>query len=111
MLLTSSGRSTHCRLPLAGRGRVWISNDNRHPYPKQFEENTTIRRPYKADAPVKEGPRANTDIRVPRVQLIGVQGENRGEVSINEALLAAEDLGLDLVEISPNANQPVTRRS
>jgi translation initiation factor IF-3 len=38
-----------------------------------------------------------------------VDGENRGEVSINEALLLAEEAGLDLVEISPNANPPVAK--
>ena len=46
---------------------------------------------------------------MPRVQLIDADGHNRGEVSINEALLAAEEAGLDLVEISPNANPPVTK--
>jgi translation initiation factor IF-3 len=46
---------------------------------------------------------------VPRVQLIDVDGSNRGEVSINEALLAAEEVGLDLVEISPNAQPPVVK--
>ena len=76
---------------------------------KQFEENTTIRRPFKAAAPVKEGPRANQDIRVPRVQLIDAEGVNRGNVSINDALLLAEEAGLDLVEISPNAEPPVCK--
>ncbi|MCO5073906.1 MAG: translation initiation factor IF-3 [Rhizobiaceae bacterium] len=68
-----------------------------------------MRRPFKAAAPVKEGPRANRDIRVPRVQLIDDEGVNRGNVSINDALLAAEELGLDLVEISPNAEPPVCK--
>ncbi len=76
---------------------------------QRFEETTTIRRPFKAAAPTKDGPRANRDIRVPRVQLIDVDGANRGEVSINEALLAAEEAGLDLVEISPNAQPPVVK--
>ncbi|MDO9306409.1 MAG: translation initiation factor IF-3 [Mesorhizobium sp.] len=68
-----------------------------------------MRRPFKATAPTKDGPRSNTDIRVPRVQLIGADGGNLGEVSINEALLLAEEAGLDLVEISPNANPPVAK--
>jgi translation initiation factor IF-3 len=46
---------------------------------------------------------------VPQVQLIDAEGVNRGVVSINEALLAAEDAGLDLVEISPNAEPPVCK--
>lgn len=76
---------------------------------KRLEETTTIRRPFKAAAPTKDGPRSNRDIRVPRVQLIDADGHNRGDVSINDALLAAEEAGLDLVEISPNANPPVVK--
>jgi translation initiation factor IF-3 len=38
-----------------------------------------------------------------------VDGSNRGDVSINDALLAAEEAGLDLVEISPNAIPPVCK--
>ena len=73
------------------------------------EETTTIRRPFKAAAPTKEGPRSNRDIRVPRVQLIDETGANRGNVTIQEALQIAEDAGLDLVEISPNAEPPVCK--
>ncbi len=80
-------------------------NDER----QRQKETTAIRRPFKAAAPTKEGPRSNRDIRVPRVQLIDADGSNRGEVSINEALLAAEEAGLDLVEISPNAIPPVVK--
>jgi translation initiation factor IF-3 len=80
-----------------------------HTLNETVKETTTIRRPFKAAAPTQEGPRANPDIRVPRVQLIDASGQNRGEVSINEALLLAEEAGLDLVEISPNANPPVTK--
>ena len=38
-----------------------------------------------------------------------MDGSNRGDVSINDALLAAEEAGLDLVEISPNAIPPVCK--
>jgi translation initiation factor IF-3 len=74
-----------------------------------IEEITTIRRPFKAAAPTKDGPRSNRDIRVPRVQLIDENGLNRGNVSIQEALQIAEEAGLDLVEISPNAEPPVCK--
>lgn len=73
------------------------------------KETTTIRRPFKAAAPVKEGPRSNRDIRVPRVQLIDDEGKNRGAISIQEALALAEEAGLDLVEIVPNAEPPVCK--
>lgn len=72
-------------------------------------EITTIRKPFKAAPVVKDGPRANRDIRAPRVQLIDTEGNNLGEMPIEEALAAAEDAGLDLVEISPNSVPPVTK--
>ncbi|MDZ5697365.1 MULTISPECIES: translation initiation factor IF-3 [Phyllobacteriaceae] len=68
-----------------------------------------MRRPFKAPPPVKEGPRANREIRVPRVQLIDDEGNNRGIVATDEALRTAEDAGLDLVEVSPNADPPVCK--
>ena len=46
---------------------------------------------------------------MPRVQLIDDEGENRGSVSIQEALAIAEEAGLDLVEIVPNAEPPVCK--
>lgn len=74
-----------------------------------IEETTTIRRPFRAPPTVKEGPRANRDIRVPRVQLIDDDGNNRGIIPIEEALEAATQAGLDLVEVSPNADPPVCK--
>lgn len=59
--------------------------------------------------PEKSGPRANEDIRVPQVRLIGADGELIGVVTIQAALSAAEDSGMDLVEISPNADPPVCK--
>lgn len=73
------------------------------------EEMTAIRRPFRSTAPVKEGPRVNREIRVPEVQLIDDTGENRGVVSIMEALSIAAEAGLDLVEISPNSTPPVCK--
>jgi translation initiation factor IF-3 len=58
---------------------------------------------------VKEGPRSNRDIRIPRVQLIGADGANLGIVPTDQALKLAEESGLDLVEISPNAEPPVCK--
>jgi translation initiation factor IF-3 len=75
----------------------------------KFKESTTIRRPFKNDAPVKEGPRSNREIRIPKVQLIGADGANLGIVPTDQALKLAEEAGLDLVEISPNAEPPVCK--
>jgi len=53
--------------------------------------------------------RKNEEIRVPRVRVIGADGEMVGILSRDEALKLAEDGGLDLVEIQPNADPPVCR--
>ena len=55
------------------------------------------------------GPRINDRIRAPEIRLIGAEGENVGVVSPDRALRMAEDAGLDLVEISPNAAPPVCK--
>lgn len=60
-------------------------------------------------APQKDGPRINRDIRVREVQLIDAEGLNRGVTEISEALGIAEEAGLDLVEIVPNAVPPVCK--
>lgn len=46
---------------------------------------------------------------MPRVRVIGDDGEMVGVLSRDEALAMAEDAGLDLVEIQPNADPPVCR--
>lgn len=53
--------------------------------------------------------RINREIRVSEVRLTGIDGEQIGIVSLNEALVKAEEAGVDLVEISPNAEPPVCR--
>ena len=51
----------------------------------------------------------NEQIRAKEVQLIGAQGEKVGVVSLNEALLKAEEANLDLVLVAPNVNPPVCK--
>jgi len=53
--------------------------------------------------------RKNHEIRVPRVRVLDVDGEMVGVLSRDEALAMAEEQGLDLVEIQPNADPPVCR--
>lgn len=71
----------------------------------------TIRRPMRATpVPQKDGPRANRDIRgVREVQLIDDAGANKGITPFLDALTMAEEAGLDLVEIVPNATPPVCK--
>jgi translation initiation factor IF-3 len=55
------------------------------------------------------GPRVNGRIRAPEIRLIGAEGENLGVVTPQRAMELAEQAGLDLVEISPNAAPPVCK--
>jgi translation initiation factor IF-3 len=74
------------------------------------KELLAIRRPMRAALPVqKDGPRMNEDIRVREVHLIDKDGTNRGNIPVAEALAIAQEAGLDLVEIAPNADPPVCK--
>ncbi len=53
--------------------------------------------------------RVNEQINMAEVRLIDADGNQVGVVSTSEALRAAEEVGLDLVEISPSARPPVCR--
>jgi translation initiation factor IF-3 len=53
--------------------------------------------------------RVNRQIRIPEVLLIDEKGEQVGQVPIQEAQRRAQEAGLDLVEVSPNARPPVCR--
>ncbi len=56
-----------------------------------------------------DGPRVNGDITARQVRVVDAQGEMRGVMAIRDALVLAEESGLDLVEISPNAEPPVCK--
>jgi len=59
--------------------------------------------------PTREGPRVNDEIAVMRVRLVDERGNMVGIVGRNDALSMASDVGLDLVEIAPNADPPVCK--
>jgi translation initiation factor IF-3 len=59
--------------------------------------------------PSKDGPRINEDIRAAKILLIDQNGEKQGIMPISAALEAADEVGLDLVEISPNSDPPVCK--
>ncbi|WP_333836284.1 translation initiation factor IF-3 [Novosphingobium sp.] len=59
--------------------------------------------------PVKSGPRFNQMINVPKVRVIDENGENLGVMYTREAIDQAAEVGLDLVEVSPNADPPVCK--
>ncbi|MEX0690375.1 MAG: translation initiation factor IF-3 [Gemmatimonadales bacterium] len=51
----------------------------------------------------------NRQIRISPVRLVGADGEQVGVVPIEEAIRAAEEKGLDLVEVAPTARPPVVK--
>ena len=55
------------------------------------------------------GPKTNERIRASQVQVISSDGKNLGTLSTQEAISIAKQEGLDLIEISPNANPPVCK--
>jgi translation initiation factor IF-3 len=69
------------------------------PVPRRFD-----RRP-----PERDTTRINERIRVPKVRLIGADGEQLGILDTAEALARAQEADLDLVEVAPNSKPPVTR--
>ncbi len=59
--------------------------------------------------PVKGGPRFDTFIQSEKVRVIDHEGENLGIMYTREAMEQANELGLNLVEVSPNADPPVAK--
>jgi translation initiation factor IF-3 len=55
------------------------------------------------------GPRYNEFIVSPKVRVIDENGENLGVLLTPEAIEQAAEVGLDLVEVSPNADPPVAK--
>jgi len=53
--------------------------------------------------------RINHQIRVPELRVVTDDGQNLGVMSITDALRKAQEMGLDLIEISPNAIPPVAK--
>ena len=57
----------------------------------------------------QKGPRVNGAITAEKIRLVGADGEMVGVVSVSEGIDAAKKAGLDLVEVSPNAEPPVCK--
>jgi len=68
-----------------------------------------MRRPLGQPPMPLNGPRFNEFIQSPKVRVIDQDGENLGVMYTREAMEAARELGLDLVEVSPNADPPVAK--
>ena len=87
--------------------KPWHQNPAR--FPDNCRRNKPIARRPLAAQPSREGPRINGMIAVPKVLVIGADGEKLGVVDTDSALAMAEEEGLDLVEVSPNVSPPVCK--
>jgi translation initiation factor IF-3 len=67
------------------------------------------RRPMGQAPMPNNGPRFNEFIQSQKVRVIDENGENLGVMLTREAMEAAREIGLDLVEVSPNADPPVAK--
>src|SRR5580698_11351590 len=56
-----------------------------------------------------DGPRVNAAILAKQIRVVDADGEMRGVMTVKEGIALAEEAGLDLVEISPNADPPVCK--
>ncbi|TVV75811.1 translation initiation factor IF-3 [Sphingomonas solaris] len=68
-----------------------------------------MRRPLGQPPMPLNGPRYNEFIQSPKVRVIDGDGENLGVMYTREAMEQAQEVGLDLVEVSPNADPPVAK--
>ena len=68
-----------------------------------------MRRPLGQPPMPLNGPRYNEFIQSPKVRVIDENGENLGVMFTREAMEQANEAGLDLVEVSPNADPPVAK--
>lgn len=51
----------------------------------------------------------NHQIKAPELRVVTVEGDNLGVIPLSQAIKEAESRGMDLIEISPNANPPVAK--
>ncbi|MCB1367065.1 MAG: translation initiation factor IF-3 [Rhodobacteraceae bacterium] len=73
------------------------------------DSKAIARRPHNAPPTRDTGPRVNERIRSSEIRLIGADGENVGLTTPEHGMKLAQEAGLDLVEISPNATPPVCK--
>ena len=75
----------------------------------KIRNDPIARRPHNAPPSRETGPRVNDRIDSSEIRLIGAEGENVGVVTPARGQELADQVGLDLVEISPNASPPVCK--
>jgi len=107
--LPPARNALHCRAPETGLKRYRRGSILPAILPNCRRNDTIARRPHHAPPTRDTGPRVNARIRAPEIRLIGADGENIGVVTPARGMELAQEAGLDLVEISPNATPPVCK--
>jgi translation initiation factor IF-3 len=80
------------------------------PFPPFHGDCNINRKPFTKDQrPRDDGPKINDRIDAREILLIDAEGQKRGVMSPRQALILAEEAGLDLVEISPGTEPPVCK--
>lgn len=74
-----------------------------------FFRSCTISNPHFNQSSSKDGPRINEEITAAQVRVVGSDGEMLGVMTTQAAIERAASEGLDLLEISPNAEPPVAK--
>jgi len=69
----------------------------------------SIARPRKPMQPTKEGPRVNEDIKARSICVVDAEGNMSDPITVREGIEMAAEVGLDLVEVAPNAEPPVCK--
>ncbi|MCZ6835150.1 MAG: translation initiation factor IF-3, partial [Planctomycetota bacterium] len=67
------------------------------------------RRYFRSPGKIDRGPRVNMAIRVPNVRLIDEEGEMVGVINTDDARRRADDVGMDLVEVTPDSDPPICK--
>ena len=79
------------------------------PAPQRPNNNNAARNNRRDQSNKTQQTRVNDRIRAPRVRVVTADGDQLGVMSTRDALARAKELGLDLVEVAPNADPPVCR--
>ena len=95
-----NGAQRSCMCPLSKRVFYWVRGRGAQAQEARRKQVSAI---------AAQEPRLNDEIVAREVRLIGYDGEQMGICSVAEAQRVADNMGLDLVEIAPNAEPPVCR--
>jgi translation initiation factor IF-3 len=84
-------------------------NPNPNPNPNHPHHPSSLHLTKESTIATNATPRINDMIRISPVRLITAEGEQKGVVPLDRARQEADETGLDLVEVAPNARPPVVR--